>query len=119
MRARGCLVLVDDLSTLHPALHGKANVFLADPSVTVATLSGLDPAACSLDDLIASPQKIDVLVDRFTNKLDPRCELAINSRARVRRWLRQSVPEALAGIEAQGPDPARRNAFRSNPSGRP
>ncbi len=117
MRKRGCLVLVDELSTLHPALHGTANVFLADPAVTVATLSGMDPAACSLDDLIASPQKIDVLVDRFTNKLDPRCELAINSRARARRWLRQSVPEALAGIEAQGPDPDLRLAFRNNPGG--
>ena len=118
MRSRGCLVLVDELSTLHPALHGTGNVFLSDPSVTVATLSGLDPAVFSLEALIDSPQKIDVLVDRFTNKLDPRCELAINNKARARRWLRLSLPEALAGAQAQGADPERRNRFRNNPSGR-
>ena len=118
MRSRGCLMLVDELSTLHPALHGSGNLFLSDPAVTVATVTGLDPMACSLDDLIDSPQKIDVLVDRFTNKLDPRCELAINNRARARRWLRLSVPEALAGVEAQGADPGRRSSFRNNPSGR-
>ena len=43
MRARGCLMLVDELSTLHPSLYGKGDVFLSDPAVTVATLSGLDP----------------------------------------------------------------------------
>jgi len=112
MRGRGCLVLVDELSTLHPALHGKGNVFLSDPAVTVATLSGLDPAVCSLESLVDSPLRIDMLVDRFSNKLDPRCELAINSRARARRWLRQSLPEALAGSEAQGADPNRREEFR-------
>ena len=118
MRSRGCLMLVDELSTLHPNLYGKGNVFLSDPAVTVATLSGLDPAVCSLDALIDSPQKIDVLVDRFSNKLDPRCELAINNRARVRRWLRLSVPEALAGSEAQGADPDRRSQFRATVGGR-
>lgn len=111
MRSRGCLVLVDELSTLHPNLYGKGNVFLSDPAVTVATLSGLDPAVFSLDALIDSPQKIDVLVDRFSNKLDPRCELAINNRSRVRRWLRLSVPEALAGAESRGADPDRRSQF--------
>jgi hypothetical protein len=118
MRARGCLILVDELSTLHPILHGKGNVFLSDPAVTVATLSGIDPSVCSLDDLIDSPQKIDALVDRFSNKLDPRCELAINNKARVRRWLRLSVPEALAGAEAQGADPDRRSQFRAALGGR-
>ncbi len=118
MRARGCLMLVDELSTLHPHLFGKGDVFLSDPAVTVATLSGLDPSACSLDDLIDSPQKIDALVDRFSNKLDPRCELAINNKARIRRWLRLSVPEALAGAEAQGADPDRRSQFRAALGGR-
>ncbi|MBK7953671.1 MAG: DUF4062 domain-containing protein [Candidatus Accumulibacter sp.] len=112
MRGRGCLVLVDELSTLHPSLYGKGNVFLSDPAVTVATLSSLDPAVCSLEALIDSPLKIDTLVDRFSNKLDLRCELAINSRARARRWLRLSLPEALAGSEAQGADPNRREEFR-------
>lgn len=113
MRARGCLMLVDELSVLHPALHGKGDVFLTDPAVTVATLSGLDPMACSLDELIDSPQKIGALVDRFLNKLDPRCELSINNKARIRRWLRQAVPEALSGTEAQGADPDRRSQFRA------
>ncbi|MEX8519726.1 MAG: DUF4062 domain-containing protein [Leptothrix sp. (in: b-proteobacteria)] len=113
MRARGCLVLVDELSILHPELHGKANVFLSDTTVTVATLSGVDPALLCLDQLIDSPLKIDMLVDRFFAKLDPRCELAVNSLARMRRWLRTSVPEALAGSEAQGADPERRALFRA------
>lgn len=117
MRGRGCLVLVDELSTLHPTLAGKGNLFLSDPAVTVATLSGVDPAVFSLDALIDSPQKIDVLVDRFANKLDPRCELAINNRARVRRWLRLSLPETLAGAEAQGADPNRREEFRRTLAG--
>lgn len=118
MRSRGCLMLVDELSILHPGLHGKGNVFLSDPAVTVATLSGLDPAVLSLDALIDSPPKIDTLVDRFSIKLDPRCELAINNRSRVRRWLRLSVPEALAGAEAQGADPDRRSQFRAAVGGR-
>jgi len=118
MRDRGCLVLVDELSTLHPSLCGRGDVFLSDPAVTVATLSGLDPAICSLDTLIRSPQRIAMLVDRFSNKLDPRCELAINNKARMRRWLRQSLPDALAGSEARGANADRAKEFNSMAGGR-
>lgn len=118
MRDRGCLVLVDELSTLHPSLCGRGDVFLSDPAVTVATLSGLDPAICSLDTLIRSPQRIAMLVDRFSNKLDPRCELAINNKARMRRWLRQCLPEALAGSDAQGANADRAREFSSSVQGR-
>jgi len=117
MRGRGCLVLVDELSALHPSLCGRGDVFLSDPAVTVATLSGLDPAICSLDTLIRSPQRIAVLVDRFSNKLDPRCELAINNKARMRRWLRQCLPEALAGSEALGANADRLREFSNSVAG--
>ena len=92
-------------------------MFLSDPAVTVATLSGLDPAICSLDTLIRSPQRIAVLVDRFSNKLDPRCELAINNKARMRRWLRQCLPEALAGSEALGANADRLREFSNSVAG--
>jgi hypothetical protein len=118
MRGRPCLMLVDELSTLHPALHGKADVFLSDPLLTVASLSSMDPATFSLQDSLKGPQKLGVLVDRFSTKLDPRCELAINNAERVRRWLRQAVPQALAGVDAEGPNPQSLAQFLSNPSGR-
>jgi len=118
MRTRGCLVLVDELSTFHPDLGISDNLFLSDPAVTMATLSALDPPLYSLDAQIKGPRKIVDLTSRFTLKLDPRCELAINNTSRMRRWLRQVLPETLAGLEAQGAAPELRSSFRANPSGR-
>lgn len=117
MRGRGCLVLVDELSALHPALCRKGEAFLSDPTVTVATLSGLDPAVLSLDALIDNPQKIEDLVRRFAEKLDLRCELGINNKARALRWLRQSLPETLTEQEALGADPDRLQEFRTSLAG--
>jgi hypothetical protein len=114
MRARGCLVLIDELSMLHPELRPYGSIFASDLNATVATLSPLDPSATALDRLVSvtGPFNIGALVDRFGNKLDPRCELSINSPARLRRWLRLAILETLASAEAQTADPDRRDAFR-------
>jgi|GEM_PF-817708 len=120
-RARGCLVLIDELSMLHPDLRPYASMFVSDANVSVATLSPLDPAATALDKLVsvAGPFNVGALVDRFGSKLDPRCELSINSSARLRRWLRLAIPETLAVTDAQAADPERRAAFKRLAFGAP
>jgi len=115
MRSRGCLVLIDELSMLHPSLRWFASGFVSDSNVSVVTLSPLDPSASALDKLAsaAGPFNIGSLVDRFGIKLDPRCELSINSGARLRRWLRMAIPETLAVNDFQTADPSRRDAVRN------
>lgn len=114
MRERGCLVLIDELSMLHPDIRPYASMFVSDARASVATLSPLDPSATALERMagLAGPFNIGVLIDRFAAKLDPRCELAINSPARLRRWLRTAIPETLAATDSQAADPDRRDAFR-------
>jgi len=47
---------------------------------------------------------VGLLIARFADEHDPRCELAIGSPQRLRRWLQLVLPElvnALGGGEAQ------------------
>ncbi len=110
MKRRGCLVLVDELSMFEPTLRKAANAFLSDREVSVATLSPLDPMSFPLDQAVSDdgPLNVGKLLTRFRVALDPQCELAIASQARLKRWLRQSVPETLGFLENQGALPDRR-----------
>lgn len=122
MKRRGCLVLVDELSLVEPALRRAARSFLVDERIAVITVSPIDPALCPFEEALCDNSPIDLgsLLTRFRDNLDPQCELAVSSRARLRRWLRQSMPEALGGVEGEGAVPQLRAEFLKEvyPAGR-
>ncbi len=106
VRDRGCLVLVDELSLLHPALRSAARVLLKGENVAVLSSHPFDPAAEPVSALLGTDSWLDVgiLIPRFGDEQDPRCELAIGSPERLRRWLILVLPElvnTLGGGEAQ------------------
>jgi hypothetical protein len=101
VRDSGCLVLVDEIALLHPALRKEAERLLRGPRAAIVSISPFDPErqpiSKMLDDM--SPLKVGTLVDRFREAQDPRCELALNSIERVERWLRLVLPELVASTE--------------------
>ncbi|MBL8471717.1 MAG: DUF4062 domain-containing protein [Rhodocyclaceae bacterium] len=101
MRKRRCLVIVDELSLCEPRIRNAVGGLVADASCAVVTVAAVDPALAPIEKILAgaSVLKVGNLVDRFRNDLDPACELTVGSRARLRRWLRQNIPETLAGGE--------------------
>lgn len=110
---RRCLLLADELSLCHPRLRDCAMDLLADPNVVVATVSPYDPPAHPVEDALrrGGLLRLGGLRNRFLVALDPQCELSLGSAARLRRWLRLSMPETLAGLSAAARDD-RRAQFR-------
>ena len=108
VKRRGCLVLADELSLLEPRIRNAAAQFLDDRQTCVVALSPNDPLLDPLDAALKIQTQLGNLVSRFQDDLDLRCEVAVSGQARLRRWLRFGISEALGSIEARGPDPGAR-----------
>jgi hypothetical protein len=82
---------------------------LADSHVVVATVAPFDPPAHPVEDALRGNGmlRLGSLRKRFLIALDPQCELNLGSAARLRRWLRLSMPETLAGLSASARDERR------------
>ncbi len=106
---RRCLLLADELSLCHPRVRGAAVDLLADSHVVVATVAPFDPPAHPVEDALRGNGmlRLGSLRKRFLIALDPQCELNLGSAARLRRWLRLSMPETLAGLSASARDERR------------
>lgn len=106
---RRCLLLVDELSLCHPRVRGCAVDLLADPNVVLATVAPVDPPAHPVEDALRGNGvlRLGSLRKRFLIALDPQCELNLGSAARLRRWLRVSMPETLAGLATAARDDRR------------
>ncbi len=104
MLARGALVVVDEVALLHPALRSAALKLLAAPRSAVVLLSACDPALQATGKLLAEGSHLNVapLVTRFGAEFDPQCELALNSDARLQRWLRLAIPRLLVETDGGG-----------------
>jgi hypothetical protein len=105
-RDRGCIVLIDELALLHPALRPWAKTLLKGENVAVLSSHPADPAPYPVSAALAQDSSLQVgsLMTRFRDEHDPRCEVAINSPQRLQRWLRLVLPElvpTLGGEEAQ------------------
>jgi hypothetical protein len=111
IRDLGCLVLVDELSLLHPALRQRANDFLSGQRVAVMSVNPCDPAPLPVSDMLSELSHLSVgaLRDRFRVAQDPRCELAVNSVERMERWLRLVLPELVPALGQSEPQEELRN----------
>jgi hypothetical protein len=107
----GCLVIVDELSLFHERVR---RTFAASPlpsgeQVAFVTVSPLDPFAGpphasirrQLDAYLAQPAR------RFSEVLDPLCEMGIAERRRLNRWLHSNLPQAVANFRAAHRDVAK------------
>jgi hypothetical protein len=102
----GALVIVDELALLHPGLREAARTLLAAERCAVATVSACDPAHSPTPALLGelSFLRVGAVVERFQQRHDLQCELALNSATRLQRWLRGAVPRLvcdLAGLAAR------------------
>lgn len=97
LRASGCLVLLDEMSLLHPRLREAADQFLTGSRVAVVSLNPCDPAPSSVGAMLTDTAVLNIgaLRSRFRDEQDPRCELAVNSVERLERWLRMVLPELV------------------------
>lgn len=112
---RGCLVLVDETALLHPALRQAADVLLKGQRVAVVSVHPLDPSPMALAELLsdASFRRVGSVRERFRDDHDPRCELAVNSVARLQRWLRLVLPELVPALGQLEPQPELRKRASS------
>ena len=104
----GCLVLVDEFALLHPDLRQKIDALLSSNNAAVVSISSCDPAYRSLGSLLGelSYLRVGNLFTRFRESEDVRCELALNSVARLQRWLRFVLPELMITLGQQQSDPS-------------
>ncbi|MET0793808.1 MAG: DUF4062 domain-containing protein [Polyangiaceae bacterium] len=112
VKRRGCLIIADDLSLCEPSLRGAARRFFDERSVSVVALTARDPMLVPLEKAVEDVMDVGDLLNRFRDRLDLRCELAVVSLAGLRRWFRFSVPETLGTNELESADPDRRAQFR-------
>lgn len=98
LRASGCLVLLDEMSLLHPRLREAADQFLTGSRVAVVSSNPCDPAPSSVRAMLTDTSVLNIgaLRSRFRDDQDPRCELAVNSIERLERWLRMVLPELVS-----------------------
>ncbi|MEO8006128.1 MAG: DUF4062 domain-containing protein [Betaproteobacteria bacterium] len=101
VRENGCLVLVDDLALLKPALRTSADELTGGSRAAILSISPLDPEIQPIGTLLdeTSRLRVGTLIDRFRGAQDPRCELALHSRERIERWLRFVLPELIASTQ--------------------
>jgi len=104
----GCLVLVDEFATLHPDLRTHLDHLLSSNNAAVVSISACDPAHRSLHKLLDefSYLRVGNLFLRFKESEDMRCELAVNSIARLQRWLRFVLPELMVTLGQQQSNPS-------------
>jgi hypothetical protein len=98
---------VDELALLHPVLLRAARTLLAE-RCAVGTVSACDPAHLPTRTLLGelSFLRVGAVVERFEQRRDLQCELALNSATRLERWLRGAIPRLvadLAGLVARPP----------------
>lgn len=107
LRDRGCLIVIDELALLHPALRKAADVLLTGSKTAVVSISTCDPAYATTGTLLSdfSFLRVGTMIQRFKIDHDPRCELILNSIERVERWLRFAIPELIASNEESKSNP--------------
>ncbi|WP_280140571.1 DUF4062 domain-containing protein [Geodermatophilus africanus] len=105
----GCLVVVDELSLFHEQVRQLliSSPLLTGEQVAFVTLSPLDPSAGHPHLLIR--QQLDAYLTqatrRFSEILDPLCEIGIPERRRLNRWLYGSLPRAVVAFRDANRDP--------------
>jgi len=105
----GSLVVVDELSLFCEKVRQafKTSPLPAGEQVAFVTLSPLDPTAVPPHTLIR--QKLDGYLEqaaqRFSNALDPLCEMGIPERRRLDRWLHGSLPRTVEALREAKRDP--------------
>ncbi|MGQ0801352.1 MAG: DUF4062 domain-containing protein [Pseudomarimonas sp.] len=107
LRNGASLIVIDEVALLDPKLRAHADALLSGTRSAVVAISPCDPAHTGIEELLGefSYLRVGTLVSRFTNDLDPRCELAVNSINRVERWLSATLPEMVASVSELQPVP--------------
>lgn len=99
---QGCVVIVDELALVHPVLRKAGERLLAGERSAIVSVSACDPTHSPIRDLLSGSSYLRVasLIDRFSTRLDPRCEIAVNSVERCERWLSVAIPELIVTSQA-------------------
>ncbi|MBB6091189.1 hypothetical protein HNQ60_000035 [Povalibacter uvarum] len=102
-RDQGCLMLLDEIALLSPQMREHIGSFVSGHRVAVVSANPCDPAHLSTRDLLDEFSHLHVgsLFTRFRDQEDPRCELSLNSVARLQRWLRLVLPEFVNTLSYQ------------------
>jgi hypothetical protein len=110
MADHGCVVVVDELSLLHPRVRKALGT---SPMITArnAAILTISPFAQSVPNehgLLREELKTQLaaVVDRFERDFDPQCEIGVSDEPRLRRWLHSALPETLQVLRIPRVDPA-------------
>ena len=98
----GSLVVIDEFALLHPRLRSAAQRLVDLKRTAVVSISASDPAHTTTRELLGDSSFLHIgsLLSRFKAAFDLRCEVAVNSEARLQRWLRLAIPDLLAAGDA-------------------
>jgi len=111
LSSTGCLVIIDEYSLFHPAIH-KALVssgLLGSDQVSLVTISPSNPYSTSPFDVLENElsSRMAAAFDRFSASYDPKCELSIGDEKRLNRWLNAGLPQTVQNL--RHPRPNRQN----------
>lgn len=111
----GCILVVDELSLLHPQI-GEALLsfpFFTDKQVSVVSISPVNPYSSPLfKDLEAKvSQRLATAHYRFAKDYDPKCEISVGDDRRFKRWLNSSLPTVMQDLRFPLPDSVKLLSF--------
>ena len=111
----GCVVVVDELSILHPAVLNafEQSPLKNSPQAALVTVSPFDPYGLEPEDKIekAVRRQLGDAISRFGEDFDPRCEFGIGSEHRLKRWLFSSLPGTVDAVLSPPMDPLKKEQF--------
>lgn len=114
MARTGCVLIVDELSLVHPVLIDafRSSPLVNNERVSIVTVSP-DPRRSALAQMLESEarRKLVGAFERFEKYLDPQCELAVSDARRLKRWLHASLPETATSLRDPRPNADKLAAF--------
>jgi hypothetical protein len=113
----GCVVVVDELSMLHPDILNafEQSPLKNSPQAALVTISPFDPYRLGPDEMIetAVRRQLGDAISRFGEDFDPRCEFGVGNERRFKRWLFSSLPGTLDAVLSPPMDPLKMAQFVS------
>jgi hypothetical protein len=114
----GCVILLDELCLFHPRLRRAflAAPFQHAPNSAMVTVRPLDanrlPAVRPIHE--APLDALSHALYRFSENLDPQCQLSIGSPVRLDRWLHAALPGVVETMRTPRADPNRLARFMAD-----
>jgi hypothetical protein len=112
----GCVIIVDAVSMFHPKLRNSLlrSEMSSNEQVAMLVLSPVNSKEISVNRLIEQEisSQMQLAFARFSKHLDRLCEFGVGDLYALQRWLFATLPEAVAIMHNQRPNPSNHKLLR-------